>query len=115
MERETGVEPATLSLGKYESGIAASQNASQAVVTARPADDALFQPTPPEGGFSKTFASPWLPGLSCSLTVKGVAARLRVCTATVYRLCTSGELPHFCVGASIRIREQELRAFCSKP
>ena len=44
--------------------------------------------------------------------MKEVAARLRVCTATVYRLCAAGELRHFRVGASIRIREEELRAFC---
>jgi excisionase family DNA binding protein len=53
-----------------------------------------------------------LPDFSTSLTVKEVAARLRVCTATVYRLCAAGELPHFRVGASIRIREEDLRAFC---
>ncbi|TMA85203.1 MAG: helix-turn-helix domain-containing protein [Deltaproteobacteria bacterium] len=33
-----------------------------------------------------------LPDFSTSLTVKEVAARLRVCTATVYRLCTAGRL-----------------------
>jgi excisionase family DNA binding protein len=52
-----------------------------------------------------------LPDFSGSLTVKEVAARLRVCTATIYRLCTNGELPHFRVGAAIRIREQDLAVF----
>jgi excisionase family DNA binding protein len=52
-----------------------------------------------------------LPDFSASLSVKEVAARLRVCTATIYRLCTSGELPHFRVGASVRIREADLVAF----
>jgi excisionase family DNA binding protein len=113
LERETGIEPATLSLGKYESGIAAGRKASQAIVTTRSADDTPFQPTPPEAAIRRDFASPLLPDLSASLTVKEVAARLRVCTATVYRLCTTGELSHFRVGASIRIREKDLVSFRS--
>jgi excisionase family DNA binding protein len=52
-----------------------------------------------------------LPDFSASLTVKEVAVRLRVCTATIYRLCTTGELRHFRVGASIRIREKDLAAY----
>ena len=115
LERETGVEPATLSLGKYESGIAGGHKAPQAVVTARSADDAQFQRTPPEATIRQDFASPLLPDFSASLTVKEVAVRLRVCTATIYRLCTSGELPHFRVGAAIRIREADLRAFGCTP
>ncbi|MGE5047709.1 MAG: helix-turn-helix domain-containing protein [Deltaproteobacteria bacterium] len=39
---------------------------------------------------------------------------LRVCTATVYRLCATGALRHFRVGESIRIREGDLRAFRCK-
>jgi excisionase family DNA binding protein len=112
LERETGFEPATLSLGKYESGIAGGHKASQAVVTTRSASDAPFQRTPPEATIRRDFASPLLPDFSTSLTVKEVATRLRVCTATIYRLCTAGELPHFRVGATIRIREEDLRAFC---
>jgi excisionase family DNA binding protein len=115
LERETGFEPATLSLGKYESGIAGGHQASQAVVTTRSADDAPFQPSPPEATIRKDFASPLLPDFSASLTVKEVAARLRVCTATIYRLCTNGQLPHFRVGAAIRIREADLRAFGCTP
>jgi len=76
--------------------------------------DAPFQPTPPEATIRQDFASPLLPDFSRSLTVKEVAARLCVCTATIYRLCTSGELRHFRVGASIRIREADLRAFCCR-
>jgi excisionase family DNA binding protein len=55
-----------------------------------------------------------LPDFSASLTVKEVAVRLHVCTATIYRLCANGELRHFRVGAVIRIREADLRAFCSR-
>jgi len=42
---------------------------------------------------------------------KDVADRLRVCTATVYRLCAAGQLPYFRIGAAIRIREQDLAVF----
>src|SRR2546421_12791980 len=35
LKRETGVEPATLSLGRFESRIAGAHKASQAVVTTR--------------------------------------------------------------------------------
>ncbi len=111
LERETGFEPATLSLGKIESGIAGGHKASQAIVTTRSANDAPFQPPPPQAAIRRDFASPLLPDFSASLTVKEVSASLRVCTATVYRLCTTGELPHFRVGASIRILEKDLSRF----
>jgi len=65
----------------------------------------------PIAGFSKNFASPLLPDFSASLSVKEVASRLRVCTATIYRLCAAGELRHFRVGASIRIREDDLAGY----
>jgi len=111
MERETGFEPATLSLGKYESGIAVVNSTSQPVVNIQIDDDAPSQRTPLETTIRKDFASPLLPDFSTSLTVKEVAARLRVCTATIYRLCISGELHHFRVGASVRIRQADLVAF----
>ena len=45
------------------------------------------------------------------LTVREVAEQLGVCTATVYRLCESGELPHVRVVESIRVRPADLAAF----
>jgi len=45
------------------------------------------------------------------LTVQDAAKRLRVCTALVYRACKGGELPHFRVGAAIRIAKADLEAF----
>ena len=114
MERETGFEPATLSLGKYERGIAAVNSTSQPVGKIQIDNDAPSQRTPLETTIRKDFASPLLPDFSASLTVKEVATLLRVCTATVYRLCTSRELQHFRVGATIRIREADLRAFCCR-
>jgi excisionase family DNA binding protein len=37
------------------------------------------------------------------LTVREVAERLRVCTATVYRLCESGRLWHLRVSNAVRV------------
>ena len=58
MERETGFEPATLSLGKYESGIAVVNSTSQPVVNIQIDDDAPSQRTPLETTIRKDFASP---------------------------------------------------------
>ncbi|MGA7740833.1 MAG: helix-turn-helix domain-containing protein [Polyangia bacterium] len=45
------------------------------------------------------------------LTAKEVAARLRVCTATVYKLCASGALPHVRVLNAVRVVKQDLEKF----
>jgi excisionase family DNA binding protein len=45
------------------------------------------------------------------LTVREVAARLRVSTATVYDLCESGGLAHVRVSNVIRVNEDDFRAF----
>ena len=45
------------------------------------------------------------------LTVREVAARLRLSTATVYRLCESGGLEHLRVSNAIRVAESDLREF----
>jgi len=45
------------------------------------------------------------------LGVREFAERLRVCTATVYKLCVSGALQHVRVLNSIRVPEAALDAF----
>jgi excisionase family DNA binding protein len=45
------------------------------------------------------------------LTVREVAARLSVCTATVYALCERVELPHLRVSNAIRVVPSDLAAF----
>jgi excisionase family DNA binding protein len=45
------------------------------------------------------------------LTVSEVAEQRGVCTAIVYRLCESGELPHVRVVEWIRVRPVDLAAF----
>jgi excisionase family DNA binding protein len=45
------------------------------------------------------------------LTAIEVAARLRVCTATVYKMCSSGALPHVRVLNAVRVAEADLERF----
>jgi len=45
------------------------------------------------------------------LSVRQVAKLLGVCTATVYRLCEQGRLPHFRVLNAIRIDPRDLKKF----
>jgi excisionase family DNA binding protein len=45
------------------------------------------------------------------LTVRDVALKLRLSTATVYGLCASGQLPHVRVINSIRVTPADLDAF----
>lgn len=51
-------------------------------------------------------------GFSMSLlTARQVAEKLRICTATVYRLCERGELGYVRVSNAVRVPEAALRAF----
>ena len=42
------------------------------------------------------------------LSVRELAAALGVSTATVYRLCESGEFPHVGISNAIRVRPEDL-------
>jgi excisionase family DNA binding protein len=53
-------------------------------------------------------------GADCLMTVREVAAKLNVSTATVYGLCERGELSHLRVSNAIRIAPAELDAFMSR-
>jgi len=92
---------------------------------------ATAQPSQPAGPVSRGFATRLLPGSRSApapagatirvvdgsgvhlLSVRDVAARLRVSTATVYALCASGSLPHARVGNAIRIAPGDLAAFAA--
>ena len=50
-------------------------------------------------------------GEGALLTVRDVAARLGVCTATVYRLVDEGQLAHVRVLNAIRVAPRDLEAF----
>jgi excisionase family DNA binding protein len=45
------------------------------------------------------------------LTVKQVAQVLKVCEATVYKLCARGELGHIRVSNAVRVSQAQLREF----
>ncbi len=49
--------------------------------------------------------------LETLLTVREVAERLRLSTATVYKLCASGKLPHVRVSNAVRVRVADLAVF----
>ena len=48
------------------------------------------------------------------LTVKQTAERLSVCTRTVRRLITNDELKTHRIGGSLRISEEDLRAYLAR-
>jgi excisionase family DNA binding protein len=54
------------------------------------------------------------PADSAWLTPSDIAARLQVCRATVYKLCTRGELCCVRVGLSIRIAPGDLATFLAR-
>lgn len=76
-----------------------------------------------DGGSRGCFSSPFLqaagPGAAAPpdwgalefLTVREVARALRVCTATVYRMCERGDLGHMRVANAIRVSKAALDAF----
>ncbi|MBI5627309.1 MAG: helix-turn-helix domain-containing protein [Candidatus Rokubacteria bacterium] len=49
-----------------------------------------------------------LPRSGSLLTIREVAERLRVCRATVYRLCAEGRLDHIRVSNAIRVPVEAL-------
>ncbi|WP_240357933.1 helix-turn-helix domain-containing protein [Myxococcus vastator] len=53
-------------------------------------------------------------GAERPLTVREVAERLAICTATVYRLCERGELAHVRVSNAIRVRPADVDAFIAR-
>jgi len=52
--------------------------------------------------------------LQAFLTVREVAALLCVSTASVYKLCAAGDLPHVRVLGAIRIASADLAAFVER-
>jgi len=50
-------------------------------------------------------------GTARLLTVREVAERLAVCTATIYTLCERGEIQHLRVSNAIRVHPDDLEAF----
>jgi excisionase family DNA binding protein len=112
LERETGFEPATLSLGKDFTDSPSADKGLQGLVTTGDGEGGGVQRSQPKQMLLRGFATPLLPGdvtVSAApgtmLTVREVARLLRVSTATVYKLCSTGMLPHARVLNAIRIPE----------
>ena len=111
LERETGFEPATLSLGKRPGSFAGSCRFSQPVATLDDSAPADFHSVASDPRFRSPFAAPVLQGF---LTVREVAARLSVSTATVYKLCTRGELAYVRILGAIRLAPDDLAALVAR-
>jgi excisionase family DNA binding protein len=138
LERETGVEPATLSLGMRTGSSATSRTGwqtSEDRTLGNPNPDARSPglagfctheaPIEPQSiarhvrsaeatqpGGQRPLRRPQLvSGALAWLTVSDVAKQLRVSSATVYRLIDRGELRHARVSNAIRISPADLAAF----
>lgn len=47
-------------------------------------------------------------------TAGELAARLRVTTATIYRMARRGELPYYSIGRAMRFRREDVEAFLER-
>jgi len=106
--------------GGASDGLAPGANASQPV--GNPGDDpaAAVHPLAPDGTLATPHGAPVVrkfegtDAVGRLLTVREVAERLAVCTATVYAMCERRELRHLRVSNAIRVHPADLEAFISK-
>jgi excisionase family DNA binding protein len=102
-----GFEPPTACSQNGGNGVAGVAGDSQVAGTAQDRSAGGVQASQEVADFRRDFTSPVLPppkrgrgGLTATdagdelLTVKEIAAELKVCTATVYKIIDSGQLPH---------------------
>jgi excisionase family DNA binding protein len=116
LERETGFEPATLSLGKATPCRPAGTSDAEAAANPGDHEAGPVQRSLPFAADRTPFVTRLLPGNEADgglLTVREVAARLRVSTATVYKLCRRGVLRHVRVLNVLRIAPADLGRFAS--
>ena len=112
MERETGFEPATLSLGTvFTESPTTCKDVQPFAIPADPVSDAV-QRSRENPLLFEDFATPVLRrkltvGTTPErfLTVREAARRLKVSTATVYKACARGEMPCVRVVNVLRIPE----------
>jgi excisionase family DNA binding protein len=126
-----GFEPTTSCSQRCDAPIASGRSGSQPVVNIHDRSRVRFQASQLSTGILKNFATPVLPGnregatfvpkehiangtVGELLTAKEVAARLGVCTATVYKLTASGALRHLRVLNAVRVAKEELERFLVK-
>src|SRR5260370_34560957 len=117
----TGFEPATTCTPIEAVDRPSLSSPLQLPVTSENPGSRAFQTSQGLASFSKNFAASLLLRQTSSatepvpvadsvrlLTVKEIAKLLRVCDATVYRLCEKGELAHLRILNSIRIAPASL-------
>ena len=128
LERETGFEPATLSLGRRVDQPSTFPSAPNSSERLGPGRIVTSQNPQPLGTAPNRPAAPLLQGTNAPatagaplrvvdggrgnlLTVRAVAGRLGVSTATVYKLVAQGDLPHARVSNAIRISPDDIAAY----
>jgi excisionase family DNA binding protein len=113
MAGATGFEPVAFGFGVGSAGLDnAHRNAptsSNGTVSAKPGSQrTTLLPRDREDFVTWLLPRERVPSL---LTVREVAAQLRACTATVYRLCDEGQLRHIRMLNAIRVDPIDLAAF----
>jgi excisionase family DNA binding protein len=131
LERETGFEPATLSLGRrvhQPSIFPSAPNSSERlgsgrIVTSQNPQRLGTAPNRPAAPLLQGTNAPATTGAPLRvvdggrgnlLTVRDVAGRLGVSTATVYKLAARGDLPNVRVSNAIRIHPEDLAAYMKR-
>jgi integrase len=118
--RDTGFEPVAFGSGGPEWGHPGVTNGSHPVSSRAVTAERGVQKTRPVGPFRREFVTPVLPAASLRtidggadhlLSVRQVAERLGVSTATVYKLVAAGQLPHVRVSNTIRIPPSTVAAY----
>lgn len=113
---DKGPEPPTPTLRTQTKALRSDKHLSQTVAHHDVTVSPPVSPSPPKGTFPQIFdtnptqdsAAPNPRHLRNLLTVRQVAELLNVSTATVYKLCRSGKIPHVRVSNAIRIAVPDL-------
>ncbi len=117
LERETGFEPATLSLGSNGLDPTTITTVPQGAESSGPETPSAPQPSQRVTSNPNRCSTRLLPGPPRGspisfhlLTVREAASVLGVSTATIYKLCASGQVRHFRLANAIRIVPSDLEA-----
>jgi excisionase family DNA binding protein len=124
LARHRGFEPLTYGSGVGRPPLGARSRKSQIGGNVRSRTKGKIQESHPLAGFSSPLVTPLLQGSAPLRVIKGggdrllsvrqVAARLNVSTATVYALVARGDLPHLRIANAIRVAPRALWTFIEK-
>ena len=101
-------------------GVAPGASASQPYENAGGDLAAAVHPLAPDGSLATPHGAPvvrkseTVVGAGRLLTVREVADRLAVCTATIYALCERSEIRHVRISNAIRVHPGDLEAFIAE-